>query len=67
MHKMWNYFEETGNIEAYLLYLEYKKILDGEYADEIIEKVETDERKNEGIDSEGDQHGRSGQNPDNFD
>lgn len=53
----WEYFEETGNVEAYLLYLEYKKLMEGEYADEFMEKVEADERENAGTDYPGNQPG----------
>ena len=54
----WGFFEETGNIEAYLLYLEYKRLLDGEYAEEFMEaeKGMAHERENAGADSEGSQH-----------
>ncbi len=50
----WGYFEETGNIDAYLLYLEYKRLVDGEYSDFKAETAGENERKDTGFDFEGD-------------
>ncbi len=30
----WNFFERTGNLEAYLTYLEYRRLTDSEFANE---------------------------------
>ncbi len=57
----WGFFQETGSVEAYLLYLEYKRLTEGEYSDEFLEKVEFDERENAGADYPRDELGRSGQ------
>ena len=65
MDNGWNFFRETGDIEAYLLYREWLKIVNGEYSEEFLE-IEN-ERKNEGVDSEGSQHRGSGQDFDGAD
>lgn len=53
LNNSWGYFEETGNIEAYLLYLEYKRLVDGEYSDLKAEMAGEHERKDTGLDFEG--------------
>ena len=65
MDNGWNYFRETGDIEAYLLYREWLKIVNGEYSEEFLEMK--NERKNEGVDSERGQHRGSGQDFDGTD
>ena len=65
MDNGWNYFRETGDIEAYLLFKEYQRILNGEYSEEFMERA--DEREDAGVDPEGDQHRRGGQDIDGTD
>lgn len=65
MDNGWNYFRETGDIEAYLLYREWMRILDGEYSKEFMESK--NEREDAGVDFEGSQHGGSRQDFDGAD
>ena len=61
----WNFFEKTGNIEAYLLYKEFKRILNNEYAEEISEEhVDSYEQETEGPYYPGDKRRGSGQDSD---
>ena len=60
----WNYFERTGDVEAYLLYREFKKLMDNEYADDFYddeEQVEEYEPETEGFDYQGDKRRRGRQ------
>lgn len=36
----WQFFQNTGNLEAYLTYLEFRRLTEGENADEIINEVD---------------------------
>ncbi len=57
----WPYFQETGDIEAYLLYRELNRLMDSEYAEEIaLEKDKEHEREITGTYPEGDQPWGSG-------
>ena len=66
MDNSWNFFQETGDIEAYLLYVEYKKLFNGEYSQEFMEmeQVMENEREDEGAYSSGDEYRGSGQDAD---
>ena len=64
----WQFFERTGNIEAYLTYLEYRRLTDSEFAKEQdARQADIYDRESPWYCGEGDECGRERQDTHRFD
>ncbi len=63
----WQFFERTGNLEAYLTYIEYCRLTQSENADEIIEEVDVYDSQNGRRNLKRSEDARLGQDADGVD
>ncbi|MBQ2897307.1 MAG: YqzL family protein [Clostridia bacterium] len=63
----WNFFRKTGNLDAYLTYIEFCRLTAGENADEIIEEVDVYDSQNERRNLKRSENARLGQDVDGAD
>ena len=63
----WQFFENTGNLDAYLTYLEFKRLTSGEYADEVTDEVEVYDSQNQRRNLKRSENARLGQDADGAD
>lgn len=64
---LWQYFSNTGNLEAYLTYIEYRRLTAGENADEITNEVDVYDIENERRNLKRSEDARLRQNADSAD
>lgn len=60
----WDFFARTGNLEAYLNYIEFLRLTSSENADEITNEVDVYDIQNERCNLKRSEHQRLGQDVD---
>jgi len=63
----WHLFQNTGNLEAYLTYIEFCRLTAQENADEIIEEVDVYDSQNQRRNLKRSENARLGQDVDGAD
>ena len=63
----WQFFENTGNLEAYLTYIEFCRLTSEENADEITEEVDVYDSQNGRHNLKRSENTRLGQDADSAD
>lgn len=63
----WQFFENTGNLEAYLTYIEFRRLTSEENADEIIKEVDVYDSQNGRHNLKRSENTRLGQDADGAD
>ena len=63
----WQFFENTGNLEAYLTYIEFRRLTSEENADEIIKEVDVYDSQNGRHNLKRSENARLGQDADSAD
>ena len=63
----WQFFENTGNLEAYLTYIEFRRLTSEENADEIIKEVDVYDSQNGRHNLKRSENARLGQDADGAD